>query len=517
MRYVFGPLLPLITVTAVAWAQSPFDSGQPFKPAGAIDEKVLAVLQKQGLTPSNQCSDEVFVRRVYLDVIGTLPTSTEADAFLKDQQPNKRALLIDALLQRDEFGQYWGLKWGDLLRVKSEFPIKLWPNAVQAYDHWIRDAMATNMPYDQFARALLTSSGSNFRVPPVNFYRGVQERSPVGLASAVALAFMGTRLDKWPETMRNQMATFFSRVAYKSTGEWKEEIVYPDPAKTDALPVVFPDGSKLTIPAGKDPREVFTDWLLAPENVWFGRAIANRVWSWLMGRGIIHEPDDIRSTNLPVNPELLAYLQKELVAGKYDLKHLFRLILNSATYQQSAIPASKQPDVEAYFGVYPVRRLDAEVLLDALCWLGGDGQGYCSQVPEPFTWIPENQRAITIMDGSITSAFLEMFGRPPRDTGLESERNNQSSDAQELYLLNSVDMHQKVQRSKMFAKFMMEAKGDRATLVGSLYLAILSRRPTEAELTAAEKHFQTPGLSPKQAVDDLAWALINSKEFLFRH
>jgi hypothetical protein len=510
-------LIALGALCVSAWAANPFDTGQPFIAANPIDEKVLAALQREGLVPANRCTDAVFVRRVYVDVIGTLPRPTEADEFLKDPRPNKRALLIDVLLQREEFGQYWGLKWGDLLRVKSEFPINLWPNAVQAYDHWIREAVSTNKPYDQFVRELLTSSGSNFRVPPVNFYRALQGRDPVALASAVALTFMGTRLDKWPEAMRNQLATFFSRVAYKKTGEWKEEIVYLNPAPTDPLPVVFPDGSKLTIPAGKDPREVLADWLLTPNNQWFGRAIVNRVWYWFMGRGIIHEPDDIRSTNPPVNPELLAYLQQELVKSKYDLKAVYRLILNSATYQQSSIPVSKQAETETVFAVYPVRRLDAEVLIDALCWLAGDGQGYSSQVPEPFTWIPESHRAITLMDGSITSAFLEMFGRPPRDTGLESERNNQSSDAQELYLLNSVDMQQKIQRSKMFAKFVEASKGDRRTVIGWVYLAILSRPPTDAELSAAEAYYATPGLAPKQALDDVAWALINGKEFLYRH
>lgn len=510
-------LVALIAVGAAVHAAPPYDSEQPFTPASPVDEKVLALLRKQGIAPASRCSDAVFVRRVYLDVIGTLPRPTEVESFLKDQRPDKRALLIDALLARDEFGQYWGLKWGDLLRIKSEFAINLWPNAVQAYDRWVRNAIAANMPYDQFVRELLTASGSNFRVPQVNFYRAVQNREPVGLASAVALTFMGTRLEKWPETMRNQMGTFFSRVAYKKTGEWKEEIVYPDPMKTDPLPVVFPDGSKLTIPAGKDPRVVFADWLLAPNNQWFSRAIVNRVWYWFMGRGIIHEPDDIRSTNPPVNPELLSYLQGELVKSRYDLKALYRLILNSATYQQSSVPTSKQPQTEVLFAVYPVRRLDAEVLIDALCWLSGDGQGYSSQVPEPFTWIPESHRAITLADGSITSAFLEMFGRPPRDTGLESERNNQPSDAQELYLLNSVDMQKKIERSKMFQKFAEAAKGDRRAVIGSVYLAVLSRPPTDGELATAEKYYQTPGLTAKQAQDDLAWALINSKEFLYRH
>lgn len=502
---------------AAVRAATPYDSDKPFTPANPIDEKVQALLHKQGITPANICSDAVFVRRAYLDVIGTMPTATEADNFLKDNSPGKRAALIDALLQRDEFSDYWGLKWGDILRVKSEFPINLWPNAVQAYDRWIRASIRENKPYDQFARELLTSSGSNFRVAPVNFYRAVQSRDSAGLAAGVALSLMGTRLENWPAAKRAEMALFFSRVAYKKTGEWKEEIVYPDLTATTPLVATFPDGVKVTVPAGQDPRQAFADWLISPNNYWFGRAIVNRIWSWLMGRGIVQEPDDIRSDNRPVNPELLGYLEQELVKGKYDLKHIYRLILNSATYQQSSIPAGQQADAEAVFAVYPVRRLDAEVLLDALCWIGGDGQGYCSQIPEPFTWIPESHRAITLPDGSITSAFLEMFGRPTRDTGLESERNNNATEAQRLYLLNSKDIQQKVERSRMLQKLLDAAKGNRHDLVTWVYLTILSRYPSDAEIAAADKYAATPGLWPKQSLDDLAWALVNSKEFLYRH
>lgn len=498
-------------------AATPFESESDFTPQNEIDKYVLAVLRQRGLTPAKMCSDAVFVRRAYFDVIGTIPSPQEAEAFLKDTRPDKRARLIDALLQREEFAQYWGLKWGDLLRVKSEFPINLWPNAVQAYDRWIRASLRENKPYDQFVRELLTSSGSNFRVPPVNFYRAVQSREPAGLAAAVALTFMGTRLDKWPPAKRDEMAKFFSRVAYKKTGEWKEEIVYCDFTKREPLIAVFPDGVKVTIPPEQDPRIVFADWLISPKNYWFAKAIVNRIWAWLIGRGIVHEPDDIRADNPPSNPELLAYLEKELIAAKYDLKHIYRLILNSATYQQASVPRSPQAEAEKYFAVYVIRRLDAEVLLDALCYLSGEGQGYSSQIPEPFTWIPESQRAISLADGSITSSFLEMFGRPPRDTGLESERNNQPNAAQELYLLNSTDIQRKIERSKLFQKFHAAAKGNRRDLIHWIYLAILSRYPTEAEMAAAEKYAQTPGLSLKQAMDDLAWALINSKEFLYRH
>lgn len=495
----------------------PFESDDKFVPVNRVDGLVLAGLRAKGIRPANLCSDEVFIRRVYLDVIGTLPEPEDVVAFIQDRRPNKRALLIDKLLTRDEFADYWALKWGDLLRVKAEYPINLWPNAVQAYHRWIHDSIRDNKPYDQFARELLTSSGSNFRTAPVNFYRAIQSREPAAIADAVALTFMGTRSQSWPEARRAQMAAFFSRVEYKTTAEWKEEIVCLNPAPTDALDAVYPDGVAVHIAPGTDPRAVFADWLTARDNPWFARAVVNRVWAWLMGRGIVHEPDDLRPDNPPSNPELLAYLEAELVRTRYDLRHVYRLILNSRTYQQSSIPRSDKPEVEALFGCYLVRRLDAEVLIDALCWLGGSGESYSSATPEPFTFIPERERTIALADGSITSQFLETFGRPARDTGLESERNNQPTDAQRLHLLNSTHVQRKIESSQRLRKIISGAKGRHAEAIGSIYLTILSRHPTPGELAAAEEYLRTSRLAPNQAANDLAWALINSKEFLYRH
>jgi len=494
-----------------------FECSTDFNAQNPIDTYMLAAWRRRGIEPANLCSDTVFIRRVYLDVIGTLPEPDDVQAFVADAAADKRARLIDALLQREEFADYWALKWCDLLRVKAEFPINLWPNAVQAYHRWVHDAVRDGMPYDQFVRQLLTSSGSNFRVPPVNFYRAVQGRDPGAIAAAVGLTFMGVRVDKWPEAQRAGMAAFFKRVAYKWTGEWKEEIVYCNFNSTDPLKAVFPDGVPVSIPPEKDPRAVFADWLITPDNPWFTRNIANRAWSWLLGRGIIHEPDDIRPDNPPANPELLAYLQSELVAAHYDLRHLFRLILNSRTYQQSSIARTSDPQALAQFAFYPVRRLDAEVLIDALCWIGGAGEEYQSIIPEPYTNIPPSQRTISLADGSITSPFLEMFGRPVRDTGLESERNNDPTDAQRLHLLNSTDVQRKIENSPLLRKLLQAAKGNRTEIVRSTYLLLLSRYPTTPETAAAENYFKNGGVGPKQGADDLAWALINSKEFLYRH
>jgi hypothetical protein len=495
----------------------PFETAGRFEPTTSIDALVLSTLGERGIEPANPCSDEVFIRRAYLDVIGTLPEPREVLRFSRNRSPGKRAALIDALLEREEFADYWAVKWCDLLRVKAEFPINLWPNAVQAYHRWIRDSLRENKPYDRFVRELLTSSGSNFRVPPVNFYRAIQGQEPPAIAGAVALTFMGTRIQSWPEERRAGMEAFFERVAYKETAEWKEEIVHLDPAPAGPLEAVLPDGVTVQIPPGKDPRQVFADWLLAPDNPWFARSISNRVWAWLLGRGIIHEPDDIRPENPAVHPELLAHLEEELVQADYDLRHLYRLILNSSTYQQSSIPQSDHPDAEVLFAYYPVRRLDAEVLIDALGWVFGSGEGYSSRIPEPYTFIPDHQRTISLADGSISSQFLETFGRPARDTGLESERNNQPTDAQRLHLLNSTHVQEMINRSWWLRELFRTARGDRRFVVAAIYLRILSRYPTQAELADALDYTRGGGLNPRQAAADLSWALINTKEFLYRH
>ena len=486
-------------------------------PRSQIDKLVFDRLDKLDIQPANICKDAVFVRRVYLDVIGTLPTAQEARTFILDKDPNKRNILIDRLLERDEFADYWAMKWGDLLRVKAEFPINLWPNAVQAYHHWIRAGIRKNLPYDKFVRELLVSSGSNFRVPQVNFYRAMQSKEPKTIAQTVALTFMGERAENWEKERLSGMAGFFSQVGYKSTGEWKEEIVYFDPNRASTgLKAVFPNGKAAKLSPDKDPREVFADWLIDPKNPSFTRNIANRVWSWLLGRGIIHEPDDIRPENPPSNPKLLAYLEKELITAKYDMKHIYRLILNSDTYQLSSIPRTDKPEGEANFSYYPLRRLEAEVLIDALNQITGTTEKYSSEIPEPFTFVPAQQRSIALADGSITSSFLEMFGRPPRDTGLESERNSRPTAAQSLHMLNSSHIQRKIEQGRKLRN-LMQAKGNMRQLATRFYLAILSRFPTNEEVKIVEEYSKSNRGNKRVVAIDLTWALINSAEFLYRH
>jgi hypothetical protein len=517
---VVGVLVASAAIAPRAASQTsrPYEADNWATPANAVDEAVIAALEQHGLSLAHPCSDEVFVRRAYLDVIGTLPEAAEAKEFLRDDRPGKRAGLIETLLTRDEFADYWALKWCDVLRVKSEFPVNLWPAAVESYHRWVRDSIARNKPYNEFARELLTSSGSNFRVPPVNFYRAASGHEPPALAAVVALTFMGSRIETWPDDQRRNLDAFFSRIAYKPTGEWKEEIVCLDPAPNGPLAAILPDGTAVQIAPGEDPRKVFADWLITADNPYFARAVVNRIWFWLMGRGIIHEPDDIRPDNPPSNPELLAVLERELVKSDYDLRAVYRLILNSRTYQQSSIARSDRPEAETLFACYPVRRLDAEVLIDALCQaFGGPGESYTSPIPEPFTVIPPGQRTIALADGSITSPFLEMFGRPARDTGLMSERNNQPTNAQRLHLINSSHIQKEIENSPRLRRIIAENRRNRRGLIRAIYLHLLSRGPTPSELEIAEEYFKTKGVPQRQAVNDLAWALINTKEFLYRH
>jgi len=380
----------------------------------------------------------------------------------------------------------------------------------------------------------------------VNFYRAVQSKTPEGIAQSVALTFLVERADQWPKERLAGMAAFFSQISYKATDEWKEEIVSFDPGKATgeaggATPAVFPDGTPVRVSPGEDPRVVFADWLIKAENPWFARNIVNRLWYWLLGRGIVHEPDDVRPDNPPSNPELLAYLEKELVKAKFDLKHVYRLILNSKTYQLSSLGKSDRPEAAANFAKYPLRRLEAEVLIDALNQITGTTEQYSSAIPEPFTFIPEGQRSIALPDGSITSAFLEQFGRPPRDTGLESERSNRITADQRLHLLNSSHIQRKIEtsprlqalfqssapkvsrktgRAGKFGKFGASAASTTSKqpveVVSTLYLTILSRLPTQEELRTVSEYFQSASVKSAAAVD-LAWALINSAEFLYRH
>lgn len=498
---------------------APFEAAQHAAPISEIDKLVASKLAELKIDPARPCSDVVFFRRVYLDVVGYLPTSDEVRSFLADKAPStdKRAKVIDRLLADERYADYWAMRWGDWLRVRAEFPINLWPNAAQAYHRWLWAHLRANTPWDQVAREMLTASGSNFRTPAVNFYRAMQGREPRAIAQTVALTFLGARADKWPTDRLDGLAAFFAQVGYKPTREWKEEIVHHDPAKAADAPrsAIFPNGTKVTLADGVDPRTVFADWLLDPKNPQFSRALANRLWAAVMGRGIVHEADDIRDDNPPSNPALLDHLARELVSTKYDVRHLLRLILNSRTYQSSFIPRSNSPQAAPSFAFYRMRRLEAELLIDALNQITGTNERYSSPIPEPFTFIPPTHRAVELPDSSLTSSFLEMFGRPSRDTGLMSERNNGESPDQRLHMLNSSHVQNKILNGPRL-RGLLRAGRPRENL-DNIYLAILSRFPTADEAKAAADYANTPGINRNDVLVDMVWALINSTEFRYRH
>lgn len=513
--FVASPVAPQ-EPAAPSVGLSPYEAIGPAVPRGRIDELVFARLRELGIAPARPCSDAVFVRRAFVDVIGTLPTAEEARQFLDDPSPGKRDELIDELLARPEFALYQANRWGDVLRIKAEFPVNLWPNGAQAYSRWVHAAMAQNLTYDHFVRQLLLATGSNFRVPEVNFWRSAADRSPTGLGRATALLFLGERSENWPAAAQQGFGAFFARVAAKPTQEWKEEIVYLDFGKVAPAQGTLPDGTVVPLDPDVDPRAAVADWLLRGRCPPAAPVVCNRIWHWLFGRGLVHEPDDFRADNPPSHPELLRHLADELVASHWDLQHVYRLILRSSTWQLAPVPGSADPRAAANFAHYPLKRLDAEVLIDALCQLSGTSESYQSPIPEPFTFVPEGTRAIALGDGSISSAVLELFGRPARDTGLAAERSDVLTPAQRLHLLNSSHVQKKLEGSRLL-QGLARRGGDPGRAVEDLYLAILSRRPTDAERAAIRRAFGDKRAAGPQNAQDLAWALVNSTEFLHRH
>lgn len=498
-----------------------------------IDELVLAKLKKLGIPPSELAGDADFLRRVYLDAIGTLPAPDEIRAFLADRDPQKRSKVIDRLLERDEFVDFWTLKWSELLRVKSEYPVNVWPKAVQAYYRWVHASLAANKPYDQFVRELVTSHGSNFRSGPANFFRAIPVRNPQGFAETTALIFMGVRLncvrchghptENWTLDDNMGLAAFFTKVAIKSTQEWKEEIVWfnADGGLWDARRkiVVKPQtlgGQPLELDREEDPRAKLAEWLTSPQNPWFARNIANRVWYWLMGRGIVHEPDDLRPTNPPENPALLDYLQQELIDHKFDLKHLFRLVLNSRIYQLSSETSASNEKDFAHFSHYRIKRLGAEPILDAISQVTGSPESFSSWIPVPPLRLPVGQKAAQLPDGDIESTVLEMFGRPSRDTPYEGDRNCEPTLRQALYVVSSDHLQWKIAGGQRIRQ-LLEGKKTAPEIVEELYLAALSRPPSDNEKQKALEYVDKNKADRGQALQDVMWTVLSTKEFIVNH
>lgn len=482
-----------------------------------IDGHVVRKLKKLNIAPSDLCDDSTYLRRVYLDVIGTLPTAEESRRFLANKRDNKRELLVDELLERPEFADYWALKWSDTLRVDRQ---ALGHKKAYAYYRWIRDSMAKNKPFDQFTRELLTAEGPLEETGPASFYKVVPK--PGDAANTIAQALLGVRIacaechhhpwDRWSQTDYFGMQAFFTPVSLKPSARGESVQVGGDPVTKHprtgetiypfALATKMPDKA----PAG-DRRVVLAAWMTSPQNPWFARNLANRVWAHMLGRGLVEPIDDMRDTNPPSNPELLDALAKHVVDTKFDVKQLIRAIAKSRTYQLSSKPNASNDKDEMNYSRSLFRRIEAEVMLDMVSQTLG--------VPEKFGGAPPGTRAIQLWDSKVTHYFLKLYGRPQRATACECERITEPSVAQVLHLLNSPEIHAKMTHERgNVAKWVREKKD--AELVDELYLTFYSRLPDDTERKTASAFLQANAANRRQATEDLAWTLMNTLEFVFK-
>jgi hypothetical protein len=494
--------------------------------ANFIDGLVLAKLSELNIEPSPLSADTEFVRRAYLDAAGILPTADEVRAFLADTRADKRARLIDALLERPEFVDYWAYKWSDLLLVSSR---SLPSNAMWSYYNWIRSSVAANKPWDQMTREILTASGNTLANGAANYY--VLHKSPIDVTENVAMTFMGFSitcarchnhpLEKWTQKDYYQMANLFSRVAVKNGTERGDLSVYPartgeinHPRLNVPLPPRPLDGPSLRVDEETDRRAFFADWLISPDNPFFARALVNRVWKNFLGRGLVEGVDDIRDANPPSNPALLAALTRDFVAHRFDIEHLVRTIMNSTTYQLSSRPTVTNAADLKYHSHYIARRLPAEVILDAISQVTG--------VAENFPGYP-GRRALQLPDAAVDSYFLTAFGRPPRVTAADSERQQEPSITQALHVINGDTINRKLAAKAGLIQTLIEAASDNRTAIERIYLAALSRLPADEEIGTLARAMDDaaarggPDARRRSVLEDLAWAVLTGREFLFNH
>ncbi len=501
-----------------------------------IDEHLFANLKEIGIPPSPPCDDATFIRRVNLDIAGRLPSDNDVAAFLASNEPDKRDRLVDAILQSSDYADYFANKWTALLKNRRDDTSDIVSNF--AFHAWVRDSLLANKPYDQFVRELLAATGTVIGNPPVAWYKRVKE--PKQQLEDVAQLFLGVRMqcaqchhhpfERWSQDDYYSLSAFFSQVGRKPSPTRGEDLIFHKrgiavatnmktglPLKPAALGDAIPE-----IVADEDPRLKLADWMSSPTNPFFAKALVNRYWKHFFHRGLIEPEDDIRDTNPPTNPALLAALEKHFITSGFDLKELVRVITRSQSYQLSEVPNKDNvADRQNYSRYYP-RRLPAEVLLDAIDRLAGSQTDFAN--------LPSGTRAVALPDNSYnrSSPFLRVFGRPEGESVCECERVQSSSLAQSLHLINSADMKSKLSTPNGRADRLAKADQPAEAKIRELYLAAFSREPQPNEMKTALEYLTEPRVDANgqpmdvqkansESFQDLIWALVNTKEFLFNH
>jgi hypothetical protein len=497
-----------------------------------IDALVLAKLRTLGITPAPACSDGEFLRRAHLDAAGILPTPAETQAFLADTSLDKRQKLVDRLLARPEFNDYWAYKWSDLFLVNSR---KLSPAAMKVFYDYLHKSVTENKPWNQLAREILTPAGSNLDNGAANYY--VMHKDPIDLTETTTQAFLGMPLmcarchnhplEKWTQRDYYQMANLFSRVRLKNGDREGEVLVLASAEGNINLPrlgLPLPprplDGQEMAMDDPTDRRQKLSDWLTSPGNPYFAKALVNRVWRNFMGRGLVEPEDDLRLTNPPSNQELFDALAADFVKSGYDVRHLIRSIMLSAAYQRTATPSGNNGKDDRYYSRYIVRRLPAEVILDALSQV--------TAVPTDFAGYPKGTRALQLPDSQVASYFLTAFGRPERERTCACERQQEPNVAQALHLSNGDTINMKLRAAGGLIDRLLKTAESNDQILNELYLTALCRPPNEAERNKALAILSEGSGAPqgklaagpevrRAVLEDLCWAVLTNREFLFNH
>jgi hypothetical protein len=523
VRYLGHVTVCRVTIPRTALAgsgQAPASFSRPPE-ANFIDRLAWDQLARLGISPSAPADDATFLRRAYLDTIGTLPTANEARAFLADARADKRARLIDQLLQRPEYADYWAMRWSDLLRVDRD---TITPAGAVAVTRWLRRQFADNRPYDEWVRALLTARGDTAEEGPAAVYKALA--TPEDMSRSFSQLFLGVRIqcaqchhhpsDRWGQDDYYALAGFFTGIGHKRLPGGSEAIFaqkgtdLAHPRTKKPVPARALGAAPADFAGTPDRRTVLARWLTAPDNPFFARAVANRLWAHYFGRGLVEPLDDMRATNPAVNEPLLDELAKQLRALRFDLKAFTRALLNSRLYQLGGAAGKSDPQGdEQNFAQAQPRAVPAEVLLDAICQATG--------VPEKFNGWPEGYRAIQVWDNRMPSYFFRIFGRPVRASVCECERSNEPSIAQALHLMNSEEIMSKIRAREGTARRLAQSKMTPREIVDELYLATLSRYPTEQERSVMLRVFTDAGQDRQGAVEDVLWALLNTRSFVYNH